>query len=234
MTDVTLVMRRSAAGPTPALRLALTSPAVAGSVTLKAVATIDPPGQAVAVWSVDGVRIGTSVWTGSGREWQTEIAATLTAGTRIVQVAYGVMIAADSLTVQSAGTERAVVLSWVYGATPGPLGPGAEPVDAEDWPSGNGFGTTIPYPPVELAEAGTADTGMIMAQAFLQGFGAADAHFATWDIALPAGYVPGTLSLQPAGPCLILTRDGTAAAGDYEITATVDGETYGPLILRLT
>lgn len=236
MTDVTLVMRRSAGPAADGLRLALTSPATAGSVTLRAVATLDrPPGAAVAVWSVDGQRIGTSVWTGSGREWQTEISATLTAGTRLVQVAYGAMIASGSLTVQaSGGAERAVVLSWIYGATPGPLGPAAEPVDAEDWPAGNGFGRTIPDPPIDLAEASTADAGTIMAQVFLQGFGQFDAYFATWDVALPTGYVPGTLSLQPAGPCLILTRAGTAAAGDYEITATVDGETYGPLILRLT
>ncbi len=234
MTDVTLVLRRSAASAGPALRLALTSPAVAGSVTLKAVATIDPPGQAVAVWSVDGQRIGTSVWRGSGREWSTEIAATLAAGTRLVQVAYGALIASDSLTVQAAGgVARSVVLSWVFGGDPGPLGASAAPVDADDWPAGNGFGTTVPDPPIELAEASTTATGTIMAQAFLLGFGD-EAHFATWDVALPAGYVNGTLSVQASGPCLILTRTGTATAGDYEVSATVDGETYGPLILRLT
>ena len=228
MTELTLVMRRSAAPQGPGLRLALTSPAVAGSVRLQATATIEPPGQAVAVWSVDGARVGVSQWTGSGREWRTEITASLAAGQRLVTVAYGVMTASDTLTVQDAGSEPAApFLTWVLGADPGPLGPGGDEYDAEDWPSGNGWGGGVASA-LELIEAADDDEGYVMAQVVNTD------PVANWQVSLPGGSVTGTLFLRPAGPCLILRRVGTAAPGDYEITAEVVSDTYGPIILRIT
>jgi hypothetical protein len=130
VTDITLVMRRSATPQGPGLRLALTSPAVAGSVTLKATATIEPPGAAVAVWTVDGARIGTSVWTGSGREWRTEITASLAAGQRVVTVAYGVMSASDTLTVQDAGGVDTEIQLRIHGDAPTDWRPGLMSGDA--------------------------------------------------------------------------------------------------------
>jgi hypothetical protein len=233
VNELTLVMRKASAAAGPGLRLALTSPAVAGPVRLQATATIDAPGAAVAVWTVDGERVGTSQWTGAGSEWRTEITVTLAAGTKLVQVAFGAMIATDALTVQAAAA-REIIGSWVAGADPGPLGGAPGPYDADDYPSGSGWGGTPPDPPVEMIEAAATDVGSAMVQLFTVGFAADESFVANWESVAPAGYVNGSVMLRPCGPCLIVTCDGSAVAGDYEFTATLDGETFGPFVLRLT
>lgn len=240
---ITLVMgpQQQSGGESIALQLSPIVPS--GDVTLRAVATLArPPGAEVAVWTVDGERAGVSTWTLVRRRpdglstWQTAITATLADGAHIVTVALRSLADGGSITAVSGGVEKSVIVSWMIGASPGPLGDAVGPFEAAGAfeIGGSGWGGTPPDPPVELIEVSRTATGSAMIQCFLIGYEETDEHFAGWTCTAAPGYSVGTFELQPVGPCLVVTRTGTAATGDYEFSATVGADTYGPLILRLT
>jgi hypothetical protein len=219
VTDVTLVMRRSAGSAGPGLRLALTSPAVAGQVRLQAVATIEPPGQAVAVWSVDGARIGTSVWTGSGREWRTEITATLAAGVRLVQVAYGVMIASDSLTVEDTG---------------GGGGPVARVIKLSNQQSFTGQRISNGPFAVSTINDSVTISGQAMLFAELKSTNSATVPTPDWAMTGTSSPTAAQLAVWAAGNVFVMRFDG-CPAGTYEVTAEVFPEAvYGPVTITVT
>jgi hypothetical protein len=225
VSEVTIVLPPDPVAAGASLRLALTSPAVAGSVTLKATATLEqPPGGAVAVWSVDGDRIGTSTWTGSGREWRTEITTTLAAGTRLVQVQFGARVASDSLTVQSAGGgefSRTLKISSKGSSDGTPIGAGYFPP---------GVVTTE-----EEAEASSSDVGYYLVT--LKRFNDPSLVMPRWEFEGTAEPSFGSLVFFYCENSLMVFLDN-CTAGVYSISAkiTEGGETltYGPVTITVT